>query len=179
MFKSENTALVVVDVQGKLAQLMYGKQALFHNLRKIIKGIQVLGIPILWVEQNPEGLGPTIPEVSELLVNIEPISKSSFSSCRNERFIQKLRTANRNQILVAGIEAHVCVYQTAVDLVDLGYEVQVVTDAVSSRTLENKKVALQKMRDAGVSLTSAEMALFELLGVAEGEQFREILKIVK
>ncbi len=179
MFKSENTALVVVDVQGKLAQLMYGKQALFHNLRKIIKGIQVLGIPILWVEQNPEGLGPTIPEVSELLVNIEPISKSSFSSCRNERFIQKLRTANRNQILVAGIEAHVCVYQTAVDLVDLGYEVQVVTDAVSSRTLENKKVALQKIRDAGVSLTSTEMALFELLGVAEGEQFREILKIVK
>ena len=179
MLKAKKTALIVVDVQGKLAHLMYEKQVLFHNLRKIIKGIQVLGIPILWVEQNPEGLGPTIPEVSELLVNIEPISKSSFSSCRNERFIKTLKAVNRNQVLIVGIEAHVCVYQTAVDLVDLGYEVEVVTDAVSSRTLENKKVALQKMRDAGVSLTSTEMALFELLGVAEGEQFREILKIVK
>jgi len=179
MFKSENTVLIVIDVQGKLAQLMYEKQSLFHNLRKIIKGIQALGIPILWVEQNPEGLGPTIPEITELLSGIKPISKSSFSSCRNERFIQKLRAANRNQILVVGIEAHVCVYQTSMDLVDLGYEVEVVEDAVSSRTLSNKKVALQKMRDAGVSLTSTEMALFELLGVAEGEQFREILKIVK
>ena len=179
MLKAEKTVLIVVDVQGKLAQLMYEKQTLFENLRKIIKGIQVLGIPILWVEQNPEGLGPTIPEITELLAGIKPISKSSFSSCRNERFIQKLRAANRNQILIVGIEAHVCVYQTAVDLVDFGYEVEVVTDAVSSRTIENKKVALQKMRDTGVSLTSTEMALFELLGVAEGEQFREILKIVK
>ena len=179
MLKAEKTVLIVVDVQGKLAQLMYEKQSLFENLRKIIKGIQVLGIPILWVEQNPEGLGPTIPEVSELLVDIEPISKSSFSSCRNKRFIKTLKAANRNQVLVVGIEAHVCVYQTSMDLVDLGYEVEVVEDAVSSRTLSNKKVALQKMRDAGVSLTSTEMALFELLGVAEGEQFREILNIVK
>ncbi len=179
MLKSEKTALIVVDVQGKLAQLMYGKQTLFENLRKIIKGIQALGVPILWVEQNPEGLGPTIPEVTELLAGIEPISKSSFSCCRNERFIQALKTANRNQVLIVGIEAHVCVYQTAVDLVDLGYEVEVVTDAVSSRTIENKKVALLKMRDAGVSLTSTEMALFELLELAEGKQFKEILKLVK
>ena len=179
MLKAKKTVLIVVDVQGKLAQLMYNKQSLFENLRIIIKGIQVLGIPILWVEQNPEGLGPTIPEITELLVNIEPISKSSFSSCRNERFIKTLKAVNRNQVLIVGIEAHVCVYQTAVDLVDLGYEVEVVTDAVSSRTLENKKVALQKMRDAGASLTSTEMALFELLVVAEGEQFKEILNIVK
>lgn len=179
MLKSKKTVLIVVDVQGKLAQLMYAKQTLFENLRKIIKGIQALGVPILWLEQNPEGLGPTIPEVSELLTSIEPISKSSFSGCRNERFVQALKDANRNQVLIVGIEAHVCVYQTAVDLVDLGYEVEVVTDAVSSRTVENKKVALQKMRDIGVSLTSTEMALFELLEVAEGEQFKEILKLLK
>ena len=132
MMKSEKTALIVVDVQGKLAQLMYGKQALFENLRKIIQGIQALGIPILWAEQKPEGLGPTIPEVAELLTGIAPIGKSSFSCCRSERFLQALKAVNRAQLLIAGIEAHVCVYQTAMDLVDLGYEVEVVTDAVSS-----------------------------------------------
>jgi len=179
MLKSEKTALTVVDVQGKLAQMMSGKQALFENLQKIIKGIQALGIPILWVEQNPEGLGPTIPEVSELLAGINPISKDSFSCCKNEHFIQALKAVNRNQILIVGIEAHICVYQTAVDLVTSGYAVEVVTDAVSSRTIENKTVALQKMSRAGISLTSTEMALFELLEVAEGEQFKEILKIVK
>ena len=179
MLKSKKTALIIVDVQGKLAQLMDAKETLFENLQKIIKGIQALGIPILWLEQNPEGLGSTIPEVSELLASIEPISKYSFSGCRNERFIHALKAANRNQFLIVGIETHVCVYQTALDLVDLGYEVEVVTDAVSSRTMDNKKVALQKMSDAGVGLTSTEMALFELLEVAEGDQFKEILKIVK
>ena len=179
MLKSENTALIVVDVQGQLAQLMHEKQALFENLQKIIKGVQIMGIPILWVEQNPEGLGATIPEVAELLAGINPISKSSFSSCKNERFLQALNAANRNQILIVGIEAHICVYQTAVGLVKLGYEVEVVTDAVSSRTKENKDVALQKMSNADVALTSTEMALFELLEVAEGEHFKEILKIVK
>ena len=179
MLKSKNTALIVIDVQGKLAHMMYEKETLFENLQKIIKGILALDIPILWLEQNREGLGPTIPAVRELLTRIEPISKYSFSGGRNERFIQALKAANRSQILIIGIETHVCVYQTAMDLVDLGYEVEVVTDAVSSRTIDNKKIALQKMRDAGVGLTSTEMALFELLEVAEGKQFKEILKIVK
>ena len=175
----ENVALLLVDIQGKLAHSMHGKELLFKNMQKLIKGIQVLGIPILWTEQNPQGLGPTIPEISDLLSNIQPISKMSFSCCQNDRFVQALKALNRKQVLIAGIETHVCVYQTAVDLVDLGYEVQVVTDAVSSRKIENKEIGLQKMRDSGVSLTSVETALFELLKVAEGEQFKEILKIVK
>ena len=131
------------------------------------------------MHNNPQGLGPTIPEVADLLSEIQPISKLSFSCCRNDRFVQALKVSNRNQVLIAGIETHVCIYQTAVDLVDLGYEVQVVTDAVSSRTAENKEIGLQKMRDAGISFTSLETALFELLKFAEGEQFKEILKIVK
>jgi len=93
--------------------------------------------------------------------------------------MQALKALNRKEILIAGIETHVCVYQTAVDLVNLGYEVQIVADAVSSRTMENKKIGLQKMRDAGVSLTSTETALFELLKVAEGKQFKEILKVIE
>jgi len=179
MLKIENTTLLIVDIQGNLAHSMHGKELLFKNVQKLIKGIQILGIPILWVEQNPRGLGPTIPEIADLLSNIQPISKMSFSSCRNDRFVQALNALNRKQVLIAGIETHVCVYQTAAELVDIGYDVQVVTDAVSSRNIKNKEIGLQRMRDSGVSLTSVETALFELLKVAEGEQFREILKIVK
>jgi nicotinamidase-related amidase len=179
MLKIENTTLLIIDIQGNLAHLMHGKELLFKNVQKLIKGIQILGIPILWVEQNPQGLGPTIPEIADILSNIQPISKMSFSSCRNDDFLQALNALNRKQVLVAGIEAHVCVYQTAADIVDIGYEVQVVTDAVSSRNVENKEIGLQRMRDSGVSLTSVETALFELLKVAEGEPFKEILKIVK
>jgi nicotinamidase-related amidase len=103
----------------------------------------------------------------------------SFSCCQNDRFASALKALNRKQVLIAGIEAHICVYQTAVDLVGLGYEVQVVADAVSSRQIENKEIGLQKMKAFGISLTSVETALFELLKVAEGEQFKKIIKIVK
>jgi nicotinamidase-related amidase len=179
MLQTENATLLVVDFQGNLAHSMHAKERLFRNAQKLIRGIQVLGIPILWTEQNPKGLGPTIPEIADILSNIQPISKMSFSCCRNDRFMQALKALNRKQILISGIEAHVCVYQTAADMVDLGYEVQVVTDAVSSRNMEDKHIGLQKMRDAGTSLTSVETALFELLKVAEGKPFKDILKIVK
>jgi len=179
MLNIEDATLLIVDIQGNLAHLMYEKERLLQNAQKLIKGIQVLGVPILWAEQNPRGLGPTIPEIAALLPDLQPIPKMSFSCCRNERFMQALQALDRRQVLIAGIETHVCVYQTAVDLADLGYEVQVAADAVSSREPGNKEIGLQKMRDAGVSLTSVETALFELLKVAEGEQFREILKIVK
>jgi nicotinamidase-related amidase len=179
MLKPNNTILSVIDVQGELAHAMYNKETLFENLQKLIKGVKIFGIPILWTEQNPEGLGPTIPEVAILLSGIKPISKLSFSCCGNECFMEALRGLNRNQVLLAGIEAHVCIYQTAVDLVNLGYGVQVVADAVSSRTKENKSIGLEKIREVGLSLTSVETVLFELLKAAEGPKFEEILKIVK
>jgi len=179
MLTVENTALLIIDVQGKLAQLMQGKEVLFENLQRMIKGAQILGIPIIWTEQNPRGLGPTIPEVAPLLSNSQPIHKLSFSCCGNEDFMRELRALNRKQILITGIETHICVYQTAMDLINLGYEVEVVADAVSSRTVENKEIGLEKVRDGGGKLTSTETALFELLKVAEGEKFKEILQIMK
>ena len=179
MLTLENTALIVVDVQEKLARVMYEKEMLFENLQKLIKGVQILGIPIILTEQNPGGLGPTIPEVAHLLSDLQPIPKLSFSCCGDGRFLQELEALNRQQVLIAGIEVHVCVYQTAVDLLRLGYEVQVVADAVSSRTAENRKIGLERVRSEGASLTSTETALFELLKVAEGAKFKEILNIVK
>lgn len=175
----ENTVLLVVDVQEKLVRVMSDRQVLIENLEKIIKGAQVLGIPILLTEQNPEGLGMTIPEVAHLLPDIQRIRKLSFSCCGSDRFIQTVKRVNRKQVLISGIETHVCVYQTAADLLNLGYEVQVVTDAVSSRTAENRHIGLERIKDAGTALTSTETALFELLRVAEGAKFKELLKIVK
>ncbi len=180
MLNLSNTALVVIDVQGKLAQLMYQKETLFDNLQKIIKGAQVLELPIIWNEQLPEKLGPTTPEIAELLAHAtRPIAKASFSCCGNPPFMDALKAIQRKQVLVTGIESHVCVYQTCLDLLNLGYEVQVVADAVSSRTAENRQIGLERMKEAGATLTSAEMALFELLRVAEGPKFKEITKIVK
>jgi nicotinamidase-related amidase len=179
MLTTNNTLLALVDVQGRLAQLMDGKEALFQNLRKLVQGAQVLGLPILWLEQNPAGLGPTIPELAELLQVQKPIAKFSFSCCGDGDFMTALRATGRRQVLLAGIEAHVCIYQTAADLLSSGYEVEVVTDGVSSRTAANRELALGKMQQLGARLTSVEMALFELLGKAEGPAFKAMLKIVK
>lgn len=179
MLKTDSTGLVLVDVQGRLAQLMDGKDALFQNLRKLVQGAQVLGLPIVWVEQNPAGLGPTIPELAELLHGQTPIAKFSFSCCADAGFMAALRDTRRKQVLLAGIEAHVCIYQTAAELLALGYEVEVVADGVSSRTAENKRLALEKVQQLGARLTSVEMALFELLGKAEGPGFKAMLQVVK
>ncbi len=179
MITTEDTALVLVDVQGKLAQSMHNKKDLFENLKKMVKGAQVLGVPILWAEQNPDGLGPTMPEIAELFTNQSPVSKFSFSCCGSDQFLKDLEAVNRKNILIVGIEAHVCVYQTAADLTNLQYNVQIVADAVSSRTAENKQIGLEKSKDAGASLTSTETALFELLKIAKGDKFKEIIKIVK
>ncbi len=179
MLKKEETILLVVDVQGKLAQLMYEKEKLFRNLENLIQGIKVLNLPVIWTEQYPKGLGPTIPQVSSLLSGLEPIEKISFSCCGESRFMTKLNALNRTQILICGIETHVCIHQTTLDLIKLGYEVQVVTDAVSSRTKENKGIGLNKMEAAGAGLTSVEMLLFELLRKAGTEEFKAISTLLK
>ena len=179
MITTEDTALVLVDVQGKLAQSMHNKKDLFENLKKMVKGAQVLGVPILWAEQNPDGLGPTMPEIAELFTNQSPVSKFSFSCCGSDQFLKDLEAVNRKNILIVGIEAHVCVYQTSADLVNLNCDVQVVADAVASRTAENKQIGLEKSKDAGARLTSTETALFELLKEAKGDKFKEIINLVK
>ena len=179
MITTEDTALVLVDVQGKLAQAMHKKEELFENLKKMIKGAKVLEVPILWAGQNPEGLGPTLPEIAELLPNQHPVSKLSFSCCGNEQFMKNLEALNRKNMVVVGIEAHVCVYQTAADLIDQQYDVQVVADAVASRTPENKQIGLEKCKEAGAGLTSTETVLFELLKEARGDRFKEIIHLVK
>ncbi|MBN2180361.1 MAG: hydrolase [Sedimentisphaerales bacterium] len=171
--------LVVVDVQGKLAQLMHNKETLFKNIRIIIEAAKILDIPILWCQQCPDSLGPTVPEIAELLSGCEPINKSAFSCCGEENFNIRLNETSRRQIILCGIETHVCIYQTAFDLIRKGFSVDVIADAVSSRTQENKHLALSRMAAGGVNTSCTEMALFELLKTAEHPQFKQIAKLVK
>ena len=179
MLEIRDCCLVVVDVQGKLAQLMVDKETLFKNLRILIQAAKILNLPILWCQQVPETLGPTIPEVAELLAGIEPINKAGFSCCGQEQFNAQLNTLGKEQVLLCGIETHVCIYQTAMDLMEGGLDVTIVGDAVSSRTVQNRHTALTRLAAEGAHISSTEMVLFELLKTAQHPQFREIAKLVK
>lgn len=179
MLASSDTVLLVVDIQEKLVRAMHAREELVLRAQQLVQGARVLDLPILCTEQNPKGLGPTVPEIAAHLPAAQSISKFSFGCCACEDFMRSLQATARRNILIAGIETHVCVYQTAVELFAKGYGVEVVADACSSRTLQNKQTGLEKMRDAGVALTSVETALFELLKVAEGPLFKQILSIVK
>ena len=179
MLDIKECSLVVVDVQGKLAQLMYDKDVLFKNIKILIKAAKILNIPIIWCQQCPEALGPTVPEISELLADLKPINKVAFSCCGDEQFSIRLNELSRKQVLLCGIETHVCIYQTAADLLGKGFAVNVIADAVSSRTMENREIALNRMAVQGANISSTEMALFELLKTAEHPQFKQIAKLIK
>jgi nicotinamidase-related amidase len=179
MITPKETLLLIIDVQGRLAQVVFQPEALERNIKKLLRASTILDVPVLLTEQYPKGLGRTVDSLRELLPGALPVEKNSFSCCGTPEFMRQLRSFNRNEILVAGMETHVCVYQTAVELIEFGYNVHLVTDAVSSRTEENKLLGIRCIEKAGASLTSTEMALFELLRVAEGERFKAISNIVK
>ena len=184
MLKIDDTVLVVVDFQGKLARIVRDSEQVIASACKLVRGAAVLGLPIIWTEQNPAGLGPTVEELAPLLPG-EPIAKQAFSCWREPAFAEKLGAAARRSVLLAGIETHICVFQTAVDLCEAGYDVHVVAEAVSSRTDANRRIGLDRMAKAGAAITSVEMAMFELIatagptGPAGGEKFKKILKIIK
>ncbi len=179
MLKTENTALLVIDIQGKLAQSMFNKEKLFQNLQIIVKSAQILKLPIIWMEQLPQKIGPTIPELAELLNEAEPIKKSSFSCCGNKKFLNALSNIECGNLLLVGIETHICVYQTAIDLLKRRYNVHAIADAVSSREPENRRIGLKKIETAGGSLTTVETVLFELLKTAENKNFSDIVKLIR
>jgi len=179
MLDAHQCSLVVVDVQGKLAQLMADKETLFKNVKILIQAAKILEIPILWCQQVPAALGPTVPEIAELLTGAEPIDKASFSCCGDEQFTAQLGALDRKQVLLCGIETHVCIYQTAMDLLGQDLEVTVIADAVSSRTAENKRIALDRLAAEGTTIAGTEMALFELLKTAKHPQFKPLAKLVK
>ena len=175
----KDTALLLVDVQGNLAQAMFKKDELFKNLQILIQGLNILEIPIVWAEQMPDKLGPTLSEISEHLSGNQPISKSSFSCLKSKPLKIAIENTHRKNWLIAGIESHICVYQSTFDFLQAGYRVEVIADGVSSRTLENKTIGLNRCQAAGAGITSTESILFELLKDASAPAFRQIAKLVK
>lgn len=179
MFSVDKTVMILVDVQGKLAQIMYDRDKLFSSLQIMIKSMQILGVPVIWMEQIPKNLGDTIKEIAHCIIDNQPIAKSSFSCCGEPEFMKAFEKTGRSQVLLTGIETHICVFQTACDLIGKGCQVQVVSDCVSSRTRENKDIGIQRIIQAGGQVTCLEMAVFELLGKAEGDKFKQIIKLIK
>lgn len=179
MLKLDEAVLLFIDVQGKLHDIMYEKETLDANLQRMIRGAQLMEVPTLVTEQLPEKLGPSSEPFKSLLEGATTVAKSSFSCCGDLRFLTELRALGRQQTILVGIETHVCVYQTAIDLLEAGYEVVVAADAVSSRTAENKMQALQAMRAAGVAVLPTESILFTLLRDAADPRFKELLKLIQ
>jgi len=140
---------------------------------------KILNLPGLVTEQYPEGIGPTAAALSTGLGQYPIIQKRTFSCCREPLFIKALEETGRNQIIIIGIETHVCVYQTAADLLQKGYKVQTVADAVGSRVIANKKIGLDRMKALGVEITSVECAIFELLETSACPEFKQILRLIK
>jgi nicotinamidase-related amidase len=176
----DKTALIVVDMQEAFRHSINEFEQIASRISMALRGFQILDLPIFITEQYPKGLGRT---AEELLFSLPPdfefVEKTAFSSCGADAFLEKLGASGARQILLCGIEAHVCINQTAHDLLNLDYEVHLLEDCLSSRFAHDKKAALRKMRMSGVVPSTVEMALFELMRDSRHEQFREIQNLIK
>lgn len=173
-------ALVVVDVQHRFSDAIPNFSMLEERCARAVRGFQILGAPVLVTEQYPKGLGHASKLILDALKEgSEPFEKTMFSSCGSETFVARLRELNVRQIAVCGIEAHICVNQTAHEMIELGYQVHLLCDAVSSRHDYNRLAGIAKMARAGVIESSVEMALFELMRDSRHERFREIQALIK
>jgi nicotinamidase-related amidase len=172
---ADRTALVVIDVQEGFRKAIPDFDGVASATATLIEGAEAVGIPVLISEQYPKGLGETVPEVAEHLPEgTRPLEKVVFSAAEADGFDLE----GRDQALICGIETHVCVNQTALDLLADGIDVQVAEDAVGSRTKENKRVGLHKMERSGAEITSVETALFELLGRAGTDEFKRVQRLI-
>lgn len=177
LMSRDTAALLVVDIQAKLIPHMQNQEALVWNTRRLIDGAAVLGIPVFCTEQYPKGLGSTVPILAERLTVNDEKSLFSCRDCAN--VLAQLKKKNRHQILLCGIETHVCVQQTALDLLAMGFDVFLAADAVGSRYAMDHQVALQRMQAAGVSLATTESALFEWCEVSGTHEFKRISSLVR
>jgi nicotinamidase-related amidase len=178
----DQTVLLIIDVQERLMPVIDERATVELNIERLIRGAHILGIPVLVTEQYVKGLGRTVESVRRALeetIGYQPIQKDCFSAQGSPDFAIRLSSIGRRQVLLCGVETHVCVYQTASDLLEGGYEVSLVSDAASSRSSRNRETAIRRMSMDGVSLTSTEMALFELCVRSGTEEFRAVSRLVK
>ncbi|OGK85404.1 MAG: hypothetical protein A2X52_03160 [Candidatus Rokubacteria bacterium GWC2_70_16] len=178
----EGTTLLVVDVQERLFPAMDAdhREEVMRNIKVLATAARRLGLPVVVTEQYPKGLGHTLPELRETLgPGVEVFPKVAFSCAAAEGVRAHLRAAGTRQVVLAGIEAHVCVLLTALDLLAEGYGVHVAADAVTSRTQASWRLAMDQLRQAGAVVTSTETVLFQLLGQGDTEEFRELARLIR
>ena len=185
----KDTVLVGIDFQERLMPAMKGDEELEAAAVKLVKGCRILGVPAIMTQQYTKGLGPTVPAIAAALTEpigedvaaaeFCPVEKTSFSAMGEPAFVEALEKLGRKTVIIAGIEAHVCVQQTVIDLLEKGYTVFVANDCISSRSNTDKKYAQRRMGDAGAVGTTFESILFELLGGAKEPGFKQISALVK
>ena len=179
MLKSENALLLVIDFQERLMPSIHGHAELEKKTAAFIKGCRILDVPVLTTQQYTKGLGDTSQALKDALCKFDPIEKITFSCCETIMFIDKLNSLGKKEIIVTGIEAHICVQQTALDLLDSGYTVYVVADCIGSRNVRDYTYAVERMRQAGAVITTMESVLFEFLVRADHPKRKEISNLVK
>ena len=175
----ENSVGLVIDIQERLVPAMEENEQLVENCCKLIQGLQILSLPLFVTQQYTKGLGETIDEIKTLIPDFQYIEKKDFSCLGEPVFAEKLALSGARNVIICGIESHVCVLQTAIDLKEAGYNPVVVSDCVSSRSFDNIDLAAERFRYEGIMMTSMESILFELTRSAGASEFKEISKLVK
>lgn len=178
--------LVLIDVQEKLAAAMSERERVLAAAVRMLRAFALVGAPIMFTRQYPEGLGPTEPVIEDALLALAEegatvigVDKTAFCACREPGFLDALDARDRPQVVLAGMETHICITQTALDLVSRGFQVHVAADACCSQDVGMHDIALDRLRSAGVVVTSSESVMYELVGRAATEEFRSLLRIVK
>ncbi|MCQ0971618.1 hydrolase [Paracoccus sp. TK19116] len=179
LIRSNDSALVVVDMQERLVPAMQAPARTIKNARLLLRAARLTGVPALLTEQYPQGLGHTIPEIANEAEGVQVMPKIHFSCMEDEDFAAAFHGLGRSQVVLSGMEAHICVVQTAASMVEAGYQVFVVSDATASRTMESERACLQRLNAAGVGVVTTEMVIYEWLGKAGTPAFKEMLALVK
>lgn len=180
ILKVENAIVVAVDMQEPFLQGVFERERVVQGVRTLLQGARVLSLPVLCTTQYAKRMGETVPEIKELLNPLLPaFDKMEFSCLRSAPFTSELQRSGRKQVLLCGVETHICINQTAHDLTAAGYQVHLAVDAVSSRTELNWRLGIDKMRQGGVLLSSVEIALYEMMQMAGTPEFQAMLPIVK
>ena len=179
LMNAETSCLVIVDIQAKLNPVMFDPERAPLGAEKLLKGAEILGVPALLSEQYPKGVGATVDALQGLMPAGCPIEKDSFSCVADEGFTERFGEVRRAQAVLAGIETHICVMQTALQLLENGFEVFVVADACASRSPDNHAAGLQRIRDAGGWVVTVEMVLFEWLKHSGTPEFKKISQLIK
>lgn len=175
----DSVVALVVDIQERLFPHINGHDELAKNVEILIKGLQALEVPVVVSEQYKKGLGDTIESIETLVDQVPHVEKMAFSCCDEPKLMEKIELSSKRFVILAGMETHICVLQTAIDLLERGYHPVVIEDCVSSRTAANKKTAIERMRQEGVIVSSYESILFELCRYAGSESFKTISKLIK